>query len=647
MALPVQLRVTRERLAHVWRALLIGAAATALIAVVSRGAAFSDFNWWTYDYTIVATGLEQPSSDLVFVDFDEKTFDRVRQFPLPRTMVAQVIDAIAKERPKVIGLDMFLSESRTAADDAGMRGALTHAGNVIVASQLPAGPLPAVTPLPAFCTPEAAGSVSGFCVDGQPGALGFAFINLPFDSDGYIRDANLFAGTKPPSESFALMLAQQFTGTAIEPVDAGHVHFRGKVFPLTDAAGKTYLIGSWSREPARQVSALDLLDGHVPPELLRDKLVLVGQSNDAARDTHYTPLLRYAGADGARLKLPGTQIHAAAIRTLLEGTAVRVTPATALWAVTGTICGVAGLLLLSTRLRVGVAAVCALAVLVTCLSLLLYSGARIWFPFFPVLAAMLLTVLGTVAVQYLLERTTAREQREQRAHLMRLFSSYVDPGVAQTIWERRDELSLAGEERIATVMFSDIRSFTRMSAGRKPAEVLGWLNQYLSAMDEVIRAHGGFLNKFIGDGLMIIFGLPLSAGSPQRDAERAVAAAQAMLARVALLNEQNRANPITPQLRIGVGIHTGTLVAGSIGSTSRQEYSVIGDTVNLASRLESLNKHFGTEILLSEATRNLLGYTRGIESLGMAQVAGVDEPVPVYTVSSGEQASLSKERALA
>jgi adenylate cyclase len=181
-------------------------------------------------------------------------------------------------------------------------------------------------------------------------------------------------------------------------------------------------------------------------------------------------------------------------------------------------------------------------------------------------------------------------------------------------------------------MFTDIRGFTALSAHQPPAQVLRWLNRYLAAMDEVIREYGGFLNKFIGDGLMIIFGLPLSSGSPQQDATRALQAALAMLTRVEQLND-DKADPNMPKLRIGVGIHSGALMAGSIGSATRQEYSVIGETVNLASRLESLNKTFKTEILFSAATREIVGDAfPGIESLGLAKVAGLEEPVAIYTL---------------
>ncbi len=615
-------------------AALVTGAVTVLVAAASRLTALRDFNSWMYDFVVVTVGLEAPSRNVVLVDFDEETFARIRQFPIPRSLVAETIRRIGAASPRVVGVDLFFSEPRTPAEDLALQQALTASGNVIVASQLPAGVLPAVRPLPIFCRPENERAVSGFCQEGTPGALGYAFINLPFDSDGYLRESNLFAGTTPPAESFPLLLAEQYTGRPVEPLDAGHALFLGHRISYADPVRKTMRIGSWSREPARHFSAWQVLAGQIPASALAGKLVLVGQSNDAARDLHYTPLLRYADADGARLRLSGTQVHAAAIRTLLEGTAVRATPPAVLWTTVALLCCLAAYALLRTSLAAGLGTTAGLGVAVFLLALVLYARFRISLPFFPVQLALVLTAASTLGLQFVLERTVSREARAQRAQMMGLFSSYVDPDVAQTIWLRRDEVSLAGEERIATVMFTDIRSFTRLSAGQAPAEVLGWLNRYLAAMDQVIREHGGFLNKFIGDGLMIIFGLPLSEGTPAGDAARALRAARAMLGRVKELNQEelNRAGT-APQLRIGIGMHTGALVAGSIGSALRQEYSVIGDTVNLASRLESLNKQFGTEILFSQDTRDLLD-DLAIVPLGEAAVAGLERPIAVFTCAA-------------
>jgi len=622
----------RRLLTAIWQAVAIAAVATGLAFLISRTTSFSDLNSWTYDFTIIHAGLSPPSHDILFVDFDEQTFARIGKYPIPRSTIAQVVSAIAAQKPRVIGMDIYLSEARSEAEDKAMQAALTAAGNVVLVSQSSVGVLPPVTPLPVFCKPEQPGAATSFCIDGTPGAMGYAFGNLPIDADGYIRQADLFAAGNPPSLSFALTLAQQYTGTPIQPVDARHARFNGHLVPYSHPARKTILIGSWGREPAQQIPAWKLLAGQVAPGTFAGKLVLIGQSNDAARDRHFTPLYRSADSDGERYRVPGTQVHAATIRSLLEGTVVQPAPPAVLWVVAVLLAWLAAFLLLIYRTGWGVLGVLLIGVAACVAALVLYARARYWLPFLPTQTAVALTLPLTLGLQFFLERLVSREARAQRKQLMGLFSSYVDPAVASTIWERRNELSLAGEERFATVMFTDIRSFTAISAGKPPAEVLGWLNQYLSAMDEVIRQHGGFLNKFIGDGLMIIFGLPLTRGVSE-DAQQALRAAIAMLRRVDLLNQQNAGNPDTPKLRIGIGMHTGRLMAGSIGSVSRQEYSVIGSTVNLASRLESLNKQFKTEILISESTYQFVRDSfEGLRSLGLAAVAGLSEPVPVFTI---------------
>src|SRR5665213_465309 len=625
----------REWGTNAWRAAAIAAVATALVFAASHSTPFVYLNSWTYDFTVDHAGLSAPSRDVVFVDFDEDTFHRIGKYPVPRDAVAAVVKAVGAQKPRVIGLDILLSEPRTAAEDAAMQDALTSAGTVILASQDAAGVLPAERALPMFCQPEDANAPSGFCKDGTPGAMGYATINLPFDPDGFVRQALLFSGGANPAVSFPVTMAQQYTGKAIEPVDATHGRFNGHdLFYADRNSVKTILVGSWSREPATGIAAWKFMTGEVAPNAVTGKLVLIGQSNDAARDQDITPLFR-AGDDQQRMA--GTQVHAAAIRSLLEGTTVRPAPRALVWGIVFAICWLASLLLLALRTWLGVCCAVLLAILPGIAGLLLYAKMRFWLPFLPAQAGVALTLLLTIGLKFIMERLVANEAREQRRELMSLFSSYVDPAVANTIWERRDELSLAGEERIATVMFTDIRSFTALSFGRPPADVLRWLNRYLTAMDEVIREHGGFLNKFIGDGLMVIFGLPLSRGV-RDDAARAVRAALAMLQRVEALNRQHAGNPDMPQLRIGIGIHTGPLMAGSIGSATRQEYSVIGETVNLASRLESLNKPFHTEILLSQATHDLLQEDfEGFRPLGEAKVPGLEGPVAIFTIAPAEE----------
>jgi adenylate cyclase len=629
-------------LRRVFKGTVIAFVVLPVLVFLERTTLFSDLDRLTFDYTIDQVGLSPPSPQIVLVDFDEDTFQHIRQYPIPRSLFADAINRIAAGRPRVIGLDILLSEARTPADDQAMQDALTFSGVVIVASQAASGTLPAVTPLSQFCQPENGPGTSGFCVDGAPGALADATVNLPIDSDGFIRQEYLFTVGTPPALSFPLMLAQQYAGQSIQPGDRDHAMFLGHKLRYSDPELKTFLIGTWSHEPATRIPGWKLLAGEVPASAFADKLVLIGQTSSAASDSHFTPLFRIADKDGVRLKMGGTAIHAAAIRTLLEGRTVELTPGSwyLVWIVA--ITSVAATLVLACDLSLSLITVIGLMVAVDGLSLLLYARLRLWLPILPAEAALALALPFTLGVRFVEERLLSREAHAQREQLMGLFSSYVDPNVAETIWQRRSELSLGGEEHIATVMFTDIRGFTALSNSQPPEVVLRWLNRYVVAMDEVIRAHGGFLNKFIGDGLMIIFGLPLGHG-PRQDARLAVEASLAMLARVETLNAERSVHPEFPHLRIGIGIHTGSLVAGSIGSAHRQEYSVIGETVNLASRLEGLNKAFGTEILMSAATMQLVaGLFPGLESLGDAKVAGLGDPVAVYTcrVTSMHEADL-------
>ena len=168
------------------------------------------------------------------------------------------------------------------------------------------------------------------------------------------------------------------------------------------------------------------------------------------------------------------------------------------------------------------------------------------------------------------EKLLRSEITKEREQIMGLFGRYVSPDVAQQIWARRGELVLAGEERVATVLFSDIRGFTAMTAGKPSDIVLQWLNSYLTAMDDVIRAHGGLLNKFIGDGIMVLFGVPLSDGV-EKDAARAVRAALAMIERLDLMNATGGLHREFGPLRIGIGLHTGQLTCGNVRSSSRLE----------------------------------------------------------------------------
>jgi class 3 adenylate cyclase len=214
----------------------------------------------------------------------------------------------------------------------------------------------------------------------------------------------------------------------------------------------------------------------------------------------------------------------------------------------------------------------------------------------------------------------------QREQLKETFGRYVTRQVADEILAGR--VALGGELRTATVLFSDIRDFTKMSEQLSPVDVVAFLNEYLGAMVDCVLEHDGVLDKFIGDAVMAVFGAPISHG-PKKDAENAVACALAMGRRLEEINERRRARG-QPAIRIGIGLHTGELVAGNIGSPRRMEYTVIGDTVNTCSRLEHLTKDHGRRTLLSSTTAGLVAARFATVEVGVVPIRGRAEPLSIH-----------------
>jgi adenylate cyclase len=228
----------------------------------------------------------------------------------------------------------------------------------------------------------------------------------------------------------------------------------------------------------------------------------------------------------------------------------------------------------------------------------------------------------------------------EREELKSAFARYVSQQVMEEILETGGELSLKGSRKKVTVLFSDIRNFTTFAEGHTPEEVVGLLNEYFEAMIDVIFRNKGTLDKFMGDGLMVLFGAPLPDSDQELNAVRAAVEMQRELSRLSKEWTRNGESAV----KIGIGIHTGQAIVGNIGSSRRMEYTAIGDTVNLASRLESTTKTLGVSILVSESTYQAAREGFPFVERGSVTVKGRHQPVAVYSVDADELSVDSRPR---
>ncbi len=274
-----------------------------------------------------------------------------------------------------------------------------------------------------------------------------------------------------------------------------------------------------------------------------------------------------------------------------------------------------------------------------------FVAAGWWLPVVPPLAGLVLAL--ALATGYVLLREMLK-----RARLMRMFSAYMSPQVAKKLWREDDdrETEVAPVELTATVLFSDIRGFTTISERLAEKPLLAWLNEYMAEMADLVLAHGGVIEKFAGDGLTAEFGVPeprTDEAAIAADAQAAVDCALAMSRAMVRLNRRWQARGL-PEVGIRVGIHTGPLIVGNLGSAQRMQYSIIGDTANTAARLESYGKddpRLGSDvdhcrILISEATwQHLAAAAPGgyrVMAVGSLALKGKVQPVAVHRVLPAE-----------
>jgi adenylate cyclase len=372
------------------------------------------------------------------------------------------------------------------------------------------------------------------------------------------------------------------------------------------------------------VSATDVLKNKVNAGTFKDKMVLVGTTAPGLLDLRATPV------DGA---YPGVEVHANLIAGILDGTlkhkpgyvlAIDVLMLIAVGAIM-----IFVLPLLSPALATAMATVVAAAA--TGFNLYLWNAANLLVP----LANSLILVAALFALNmswgYFIESRSKRQFTE-------LFGQYVPPELVDEMARNPESYSMEGRKAELTVLFSDIRGFTTISEGLQPDELATLMNEYLGAMTDVVRRHRGTLDKYIGDAIMAFWGAPVDDPDHARNA---VLTALEMQQELMRLNETLKAKG-WPHLAIGVGVNTGIMTVGDMGSTVRKSYTVMGDAVNTGSRLEGITKQYGVGIIVGESTRETLRKDFVFRELDRVRVKGKDDAVGIYE-PLGLEGNLSKD----
>lgn len=473
-----------------------------------------------------------------------------------------------------------------------------------------------------------------------------SYNDLSLDADGVLRrDLVHVTGQDEATVSFAMRVMEVATGdrSIRGSIDAGT---DDDAWLAADAGGYHNEVEAGLglqrmllyRQPGsyRRYTLEQWLENSIPADAIRDQIVLIGSTAPSLRDLFEVPFSRFhSGVE--MFQLPGLEIHANRIATLLDS---RSNSAALIWTMPGwgnrlllVVSLLAGLALGEAipTLRRSVLVVTAVAGAGAAGLLGLLFWSQVW-----VGTALPLTGLLSMAGAAWLRRGAVSQQHSQQ--IRRLLGQATSPAVAQQLWDQREELlsngRFEGQQLPITVLFTDTASFTSVSERLSPRELMDWLNRGMAICVPAVTRRGGMVNKFTGDGMLAVFGVPVRQ-DPTAEAAAALEAAREIQAGLEQLNAELLQEG-APEMRVRAGIHSGEALVGSMGSADRIEYAVIGDTVNCASRLESLDKqrHKGVmRVLLSSNTLDILDPTirqqLQLESWGSVQVKGRDEPLEV------------------
>ncbi|OPY72299.1 MAG: Adenylate cyclase 1 [Syntrophorhabdus sp. PtaU1.Bin058] len=385
----------------------------------------------------------------------------------------------------------------------------------------------------------------------------------------------------------------------------------------------------------------DVMSGRTAGDIFRGKAVILGYLT-GYEDVHFTPVrgkIAYTcslhdgqgAAYGKDNRMPGQLIHAVIVETLLTGTSLSDLPFAANMMILLVLVGVTLVISMTMRPVYSLAAVLGIALLFLAGNLLAFSRGYV-VNIFPQLPAPFITLMLIYPYRYVAEERT-------RKRLYKVFSYYIDREVLDSLLERDIEGLFRGESKDICIMFLDIRDFTRLSRREKAEDIVQFLNLYFGAITGIIQRHNGFVNKFIGDGILAFFAIKEDA------IVNAIEASQDIIGETERMKGEKAFERFIGDwvVNIGIGIHYGTVIVGNVGSEKKMDFTIVGEHVNIASRIEGLTKQANANLLVSDEAYTLVKDRFNFIYLGDYEVKGVDRPLPIYTVAGGQQDNRSME----
>lgn len=648
------------RMPH-WTALRVGAAIGLVLAGLRLAAPIPleilDFK--TLDFRHVIRGPLAPHPAVTIVAIDEESLAALGRWPWPRARIAKLVDALSTSGAAVIGFDVVFDQRDDALDlstaaemvaeaperpsralledlqghgDRALAAALRRSGRAVLAffGEIDGAPAPSLSDAAAR-VPEVSVRTIGGASDGAlvpaftrlhvavpslAEAAANGHINALPDADGLYRRVPLVlrVGEKL-TPAFGLQLAARSAGTdaimiTLDRHEVRDLRIGDRRVPV-NPAGQIWVNHLGPARTFRQVSAADVLAGRAPADAIDGRIAIVGFTA-AGFDEISSPFAPV---------VPGVELQATVVDNLLAGRSLwRPWWAVPFEALLIVALGLSmGLALQRLAILPAVATAIALAVVYGALSQGLFARFGLALGAFYPIAGMSLSLLVSAI------HKAVAEQREKQV-IRDAFRHYLSPEVTEMLASDPSRLQLGGHRAPLTILFSDIRGFTTLSE-QMPPEMLGeFLIEYLSAMTDVVFRNKGLLDKYIGDAVMAFWGAPLAIPD---HAVRCCNAALDMLDALETLNASWDARGL-PRLEIGIGIHTGEPIVGNFGSVDRFDYTAVGDAVNLAARLEGMNKAYGTHVLISESTLAAIGDTFVTREVDRIRVRGREQETVIH-----------------